>query len=1163
LYVNLDGSDLYAKSRNRKQEGERQMMEYPERARFECLEETWRSVTARSLRNPTAWTLAVCVVVLALLVPAAVRAQVGSADVLGTVTDSTGAVVSAAKVTIRNLGTAAARTTTTDAKGEYIFNTLPNGTYTLTVEAKGFKAYTVADFPLTTDARARYDVSLQTGAVTEKIEVTGQVAALQTDSSTVGSTIADSTVQDLPLNARSFEAAIQIQPGVTAGPGGSMAAGTSPEDRRPSFVIVANGQSDALNNQMIDGFDNNERNLGLGGVRPSIDGIAEVKVDTSSYSAANGRAAGAVINVVTKGGTNQFHGSLYEYFRNDILDTRDFFATAGVVKKAEYRQNFYGGSIGGPIRKDKTFFFASFEQDRLIKGLGAIEANVPTEYERNQMNSLGVLDLTDVNPSLAVIPASQVNPIMKAYFNLFPHCNACTANGINNFVASPSEPQNGTNVDGRIDHHFSSNDLLFGRFAYNPVKTLYPEPFPVDKATGIYPGGNGASGFPGPSNTKSYNLQLDYVHIFNPSLLLDLKAGYTRVNVASFPYNYGTGAAAKVGWSNAIVPGIPSTNVLPDVGGPAATWSELGSSSSVPLVDINNTFQYAGALTWTRGTHNIKIGGGLIRRQINATQDTNGGGLFLFWGQPGPPEPLPDNRQNFITGNPAIEIRGVSLYPSAFRAWEPSAYVQDDWRVTPKLTLNLGVRYDVFTPITEAHGHYSNFLPSCLTSGTIGANCFVLGSQDPAIGVKTDHKDVAPRIGFAYSITPKTVLRGGFGISYFPPDVGEIGAGANAPASVVQNYNPPYSFNFFQVPFWIINGAISNTNSPATPGPVDLDTFAGNPNVTVVSAKPTNLRSSYVEMANLALQREIGANTFTAAWVGEFGRQLLRVVNLDENDTPGGPYVYATQMPFVNTITYAHNGAMSSYYAMQLLYNRRFTRGLTVNANYTWAHNLSNNGVYASSTGPTLVADPSVDYGNTENDVRHRIAVTGNYALPFGRSFTGAKGLLVKGWQLNAIVYWQTGFAFTVVNSSNRNVQGVSFDRPNQVANPFVAGAVSANPTCEGAPPGYTPPTRVRTTSAWFNPCALMPQTTGTLGDEGVGQLFGPHQRDADVSVNKDFGLTERWKMQFRAECFNLSNTPNFALPGHVLSQANVGQITSTGWNYSPREIQFALKLLF
>jgi hypothetical protein len=1118
------------------------MMEYRERERFGRLEETWRSVAARSLRKPAPWTLAICVMVLALLVPAAMRAQVGSADVLGTVTDPTGAVVPAAKVTITNLGTAAERTTTTSAKGEYIFNTLPNGTYTLTVEAPGFKVSTVVGFPLTTDARARYDVSLKTGAITEKIEVTGQVAALQTDSSTVGSTIEDKTVQDLPLNARSFEVAIQVQPGVTAGPAGSMASGISPEDRRQSFVIVANGQNDALNNQMIDGFDNNERNLGLGGVRPSIDGIAEVKVDTSSYSAANGRAAGAVINVVTKGGSNQFHGSLYEYFRNDVLNARDFFATAGIVKKAEYRQNSFGGSIGGPIRKDKTFFFADFEQQRRVIGLPAAQSTVPTEYERNQMTSLGELDLTDLNPSLAVIPASQVNPIMEAYFNLFPHCNACTANGINNFVASPSEPQTGTNVDGRIDHHFTSNDLLFGRFAYNPVTTLYPEVFPVDKATGIYPGGNGAAGFPGPSKTKSYNLQLDYVHIFNPNLLLDLKAGFTRVNISSLPYNYGTGAAAKVGWSNAIVPGIPGTNVLPDVGGPAATWSELGSSSSVPLVDINNTFQYAGALTWTRGTHNIKIGGGLIRRQINAAQDTNGGGLFLFWGQPGPPEPLPDDRQNFITGNPAIEIRGVSLYPSRFRAWEPSAYVQDDWRVTPKLTLNLGVRYDVFTPITEAHGHYSNFLPNCLTSGSIGANCFILGNQDPAIGVKTDHKDIGPRFGFAYSITPKTVLRGGFGISYFPPDVGEVAAGASAPASVVQNYNPPYSFNFFQVPFWIINGAISNTNSPATPTPVDLSTFASNPDVTVVSAKPLNLRSSYVEMANLALQREIGANTFTVAWVGEFGRQLLRTVNLDQNDTPGSNYVYASQMPFVQTITYAYNGAMSSYNAMQLVYNRRFTQGLTVNANYTWAHNLSNNGGNDGSAAATLVNDPSVDYGNTANDVRHRIAVTTGYTLPFGKTSTGVKGVLVKGWQLNAIAYWQTGFAFTVSAPTNREVAGVSFDRPNQVAS-----ANLSNPSI----------------NKWFNTAAFVDQPAGTLGNERVGQLYGPHQRNADVSVNKDFGLTERWKMQFRAECFNISNTPNLGLPGEDLHVANFGVITKTAWNYSPREFQFALKLLF
>ena len=340
------------------------------------------------------------------LLPSHLLAQAGSSDVLGTVTDSSGAVIVGAKVTIKDLSTSAARVATTDAKGDYIFNTLPNSQYTLTVEMKGFKTSTIASFQLSAGARLREDAKLATGAVTETVQVTGETALMQTDTSEVASTVEDNAVQDLPLNERNFSAALQVQPGMSMGATNgttSMSAGQNPEDRRPSFVVVANGQDDALNNQLIDGFDNNERNLGLAGVRPSIDGIAEVKIDTSSYSAEYGRAAGAVINVVTKGGSNAFHGSLYEYFRNDIFNAYDYFD----IKKPEYSLNSYGGSFGGPVwipklynGKNKTFFFVDWETGPKVAGQAATELYVPTAYEDQAMASNGVLDLSTRRPYL-------------------------------------------------------------------------------------------------------------------------------------------------------------------------------------------------------------------------------------------------------------------------------------------------------------------------------------------------------------------------------------------------------------------------------------------------------------------------------------------------------------------------------------------------------------------------------------------------------------------------------------------------------------------------------------------------------------------------------------------------------------------------------------------
>jgi hypothetical protein len=1144
------------------------------------------------------------------LLPSHLQAQAGSSDVLGTVTDSSGAVIVGAKVTIKDLSTSAARVATTDAKGEYIFNTLPNSQYTLKVEMQGFKAYTIASFQLSAGVRLRQDAKLATGSVTETVEVTGLAALMQTDTSEVASTVADNAVQDLPLSSRNYSAALQVQPGMSMGTTSgvpSFASGTAPEDRRQSFVIVANGQYDALNNQLIDGFDNNERDLGLAGVRPSIDGIAEVKMDTSSYSAEYGRAAGAVLNVVTKSGSNDFHGSAYEYFRNEDLDAMSYFD----LTRAEYRSNSYGGSFGGPVRipklyngKNKTFFFVDWEQDRLVQGISSgVLTNMPTLYELNSVANGGGFDLSDIitgstgvacgpGTTLACdnlksaynyVPVADIDPIMKNYFLMLPAPNFPASNPFDEYSNNLPELQTGTNFDARIDQHFGSNDVLFGRFAYNPVTTTYPETIPqitagnataAQKAAGLiglYPGGSGGAGFPGPSKTTSYNMQLDYVHIFSPKLLLDLKTGYTRVAIASLPYDYNVGAAQEVGFAADVDTG----NGLPAMG---AFGALEGSANSVPLVDINNTFQYAGSVTYTRGSHNIKAGGGLIRRQVNAfTNGLNGG--FIGFGNnaengqnpPWDTEPWWTAQQNFIAGYPEMEMRADLDIKPGFRAWEIAGYVQDDWRATNKVTVNLGVRYDVFTPFTEAHGNYANFLMSCLTSNSIAtapSSCFATGSSalgggvvSPTIGVNADYKNFAPRVGFAYSMNPATVLRGGFGMSFFPVDVGEAGAGNGPPSSVMQNYNPPTSFNYqafmpdsgctMTTALGGTTGCIDNGPVPVTATP--LSTFVSNGNVTTVSAKPLDLRSSYVEMANLALQRQLGKrDTVTVAWVGEFGRALLRAVNGDQPLPPGEgaaqitQYLYQAQMPNVSTINTYYNGAMSSYNAMQLVYAHSLAQGLTVNGNYTWAHNMTNSITLGTSS---LMAGPaSLDFGNSVMDLRHRIAVTATYELPFGKNAKGVESALVKGWKFNEIGYWETGSPFSVTATYNLLVPALSSARADQVGNP------NSGP---------------KTLTNWFNAAAFVTPPSGRQGNQLMNQVFGPHQRDVDLSMDKDFSIVEKLKAQFRAECFNISNTPNFGEPGSAIPnptarpQGVFNAITSVQQGSVPREIQFALKLLF
>jgi hypothetical protein len=1137
-------------------------------------------------KKKAALKIACSVLTFLLLVPSYLPAQVGAADMLGTITDPTGAVVPNAKITVTNRGTSLARTATTNDRGDYVFNLLPNGSYSLKVEAPSFKTYSVTGIALSTGDRARLDAKLEIGATAEKVEVTAAAAALQTDDSTVGSTLEEKGVQDLPLNGRNLIDAIQVQPGVMAGYSGTStgnlrqgelaSSGNSPEDRRPSSTIVVNGQSDALNDQLIDGFDNNERFNGLIALRPSLDGIEEMKVDTNAYRAEYGRTAGAVVNIVTKAGANSFHGSTFEYFRNDITDAKNYFSPT----KPEYRMNEFGGSVGGPIIKNKTFFFADAEDDRIIQGLPYL-STVPTALERATPG-----DFTDQFPTVhagppncgapdgppldqppcnqpLIVPPFMLNKISLAYFNLYPMPNVKGVIFSNNYSSSPNKTQFGATVDGRIDHRFSPNDLFFARYAYNPVSTVIPESFPQDAATGIYPGGKNST-FPGPSNTTAQNLQLDYVHIFNSQLLLDLKAAYTRVHIESDPLNYKTGAAAKMGFpaNSAYVASDPNTDVLPVMA--IFSWEILGSSDAVPLIDKNNSFQYAGSLTYSRGAHNVKFGLGLIRRQVNIDSDGIGGGTFVFVATI---PPFFNPEANYLAGYPTVENRQN----------QPSLYLQDDCRVLPNLTLNLGVRYDVFTPFTEAQGRYVNFDPTTLSAGNIGSQNFILGTKDPTIGVTTDYKDIAPRVGFAYSITSKTVLRGGFGLSFFPADIGSTTfLGAQPPISLVLNQNPPNFFTYFQSiqvpadgpPIWPDLSA-----GPVAPSALDLNSYASNPQATSLSYKAKNLRSSYVEQMNLFLEREFGANTVSLGYVGVLGQRILRTNNPDLPDPPGAGnptpyYIYDTPsqplLPYVTTITHNYNGSSSNYHAMQAIFNRRLSAGLSLHANYTWSHGMSN-GLFN-----TLTNNPSVDYGNTYFDIRNRISLTANYEIPIGKNATGITGVLMKGWQANTVFHWQTGLPFTVVSqalASNQlayiNQPGVTVDRPD-----VVGTAVFSHPkrNDDGS-------------FQWIDPNAFTPQTQGTMGNERVNQFVGPHDRRDDLSIIKNFSVTERWKVQFRAECFNLSNTPNFANPTTTVDSWTTGStgqqvpasypsdpfgsISTLSGGENPRQFQFALKLLF
>jgi hypothetical protein len=1096
-----------------------------------------------------------------LLLSLPLSAQVTSADVLGTVTDASGAVVPGAKVRLTNIGTHVTQMTASNSAGDYVFSLVMPGDYSITVAAPGFKAVLVPSIAVVAGDRDRENATLQAGAVNEVVTVTADAPLLQRESSSLTSVVTEQPVQDLPLNGRNVVNLIQIQPGINAGSPAAISSGNRPDDRRLTSTISANGQSDLYNNQMIDGIDNNEREQGVIGVRPSIDAIAEVKVDTNNFTAEEGRDAGAVVDVITKSGTDKFHGSVYEFFRNDIFDARDFNAKAGVTAKPEYRQNQFGGSIGGPIVKDKTFFFGDMEDDRIVVG-NATVLTVPTLYEEQHPG-----DFTDIGGLPQIFPNT---PTGLAYFKLFPAPNTTgtlPAGGgapINNYDSVVKNTQNTLTADGRIDHHFGNGDLLYGRYSYNSTHTYIPGPLPDVSENGfnVQPGG-ALFGYNGTSVQKAHGFILDYVHPFTENVLLEAKAGYTRLAFDTVNLNNGENISDAFGVVNGNSPVAPGTSGLTPIYLLSGPYPSLGDSPYLPIQNTNNVFQYQAALTYTHGTHTLKFGGELIRRQLNYLQSSIPLGTLLFTGFTVAPGITPNILQDVLGGYNIGYERGNTLNEQGFRMWEPSGYAQDDWRVTPNLTFNIGLRYDLYTPLYEAHNRYANFdLPSLK---------LITGTMDPNIGIQSKKTNVAPRIGFSASLGGNTVLRGGFGISYYPVQ-------SNLS---IQLANPPNSYLSECI------GCLASTLPVPTPS--STTNLSGQ-----LSYAPHNYNTSTLEMYNLALQRDIAGNVLTVAYVGELGRHQIFESTVVNTAAPNGPYptdattgpsappalTTAAALPNVQSIDGFLPAGTSNYNALQVIFARRMTKGLMFNSNYTYARSLTDavGGSSPLDGNGLLPNNPSYDYGNSSNDVRHRIATSLSYELSFAKDAHGAKALLGKGWSVNFIDYWQTGLPFTVTDAvanayglAQINLPYVTSDRPNVVP---------------GARLSLAHPTQTQ----FFNTAAFTPQPAGTAGNEHENQLYGTHQRRADLSLFKAIDLPRQTSLQFRAECYNISNTPNFVnpvstissfnpgpahgptnpisavglLPGDTPSTASgFGSLTQTTPNANPRQFQFALKLLF
>lgn len=1089
-------------------------------------------------------------VVLVLAVTAALYGQATTGQFSGTVTDASGALIPNAKVTVTNTGTGASRAVTTDQTGTYLAPLLPPGAYNISAEAPGFKKEVQSNVELQVNQAATLNFTLQPGQVSETIEVTGAAPQLEAQSSSLGTVVNTQLTEELPLNGRNFVQLATLAPGVN-GTGysvsGTIMSGTRPDDRRPGTEIFSNGNREGSNDFLYDGIDDNDRLTLSIVLRPAVEAIREFKVQTNLFSADQGRNSGAVVDVVTKSGTNEVHGSAFEFLRNSAMDARNFFNAVGTPFPS-FRYNQFGGSLGGPVDipkvykgRDKTFFFMDYEGFRRNQQ-GISIVTIPTAAERTG-NFAGFNPIYDPLTTTTsgssytrtqfpgnVIPSSRFDPITLKMVNAYP---LPTGTGhVNNYTQNLNQVQNWDQGDIRVDHQISTNDTFFARYSIQHTATIVPASYPDATIAGIshpVPVGDEAS-FAGVSSNPVQHAVAAYTHIFSPTLINDFRVGFQRFRVdytlagTTPTENLGDElGVANSNW-NAFQTGLPIFSPSGYLG--------VGMSRSLPILRRENTFEEVDSVTWTLGKHTIHFGGDVRRRQITEYQTNQGNGRFNFstgfTASPGVSSG--DSIASMLLGFPTQEEQDYLLVWDGMRGIETGFYAADDWKVNSKLTLNIGLRWEYYSPYSEVANRIANFNPATVKDMLAGSQ----GVSNYA-NVGSDWGDFAPRFGFAYQVLNHTVIRGGFGLFYNPNGNGGalLRLDRQAPFGPILNIVPGDEFVGPQV----------SQGLPPNPG-INLGVL-NNPTGNVIGI-PGNIKQAYAEQFNVTLEQEVAPwkTLFKFGGVGNLGRRLGTAWN--PNQPVPGPGGTTARRPFYSAdpnlgdINYYTSDGLSEYYAFQFSAEKRLSSGLTGLVGYTLAHSIDDVATdFGGGTGTPQ--DPTCrfcDRGNSAFDMRQRLTVSFTYQIPGFRQ-RGFRGALLGGWQINGLLQSQTGLPYTPQLQTTTVNTGTA-SRPNLIGNPALS-----NPTI----------------NLWFNPAAFGSPAQYVYGNAGRDILFGPGRTNLDASLFKDFHPVERLTAQFRFESFNIFNHPQFGQPNASIGNAAVGTITSTVGN--PRQMQVALRLVF
>lgn len=1094
----------------------------------------------------------VCLAVL--FVSPAVFAQEITGSIRGTVTDPSGALVDAATVTAAQTETGLTRTTTTDRSGAYVLLELPVGHYRLEVERSGFQKYVQQGITLNVNETANVPVRLKLGQENEKVEVTADADLIQGTVTSLGIVVSEREILDLPLDGRNFTQLGLLQPGVVPLTPGLAEAGGS---LRANQAYAVNGQRPESNNFLIDGAENFNGVDGGFVLKPPVDAVAEFRILTHNANAEFGNSLGSTTNIITRSGTNQVHGAAWEFFRNNVFDATNFFATSTEPLK----QNQFGATLGGPLRKDKTFLFGFYEGFRNRQGetqsstvpslnerQGDFSASCPEGFTNGFCNNPNhQLFNVFLNKPYPNNQLTDISPLSNSLLTLFPLPNT----GPNLFTSTQVVRQDSDQFGLRLDHYLSPNDVLNFRYVFDNGSQF--DPIPTSGAS--------VPGFPVGQDQRAQNFVAQETHTFSPGIV-----GVWRFSFLRNKFLYGERTnhttPASLGFQYQ-----PSLDIA--VGPPFIQvngYTTVGDPITGPRNTYENAFDYSGSLSWVHGHHELKFGGGYQRLQINVLQGIATNGFFVF----APFPVVPNAFAGFLFGQPVVFLQGRGDFSRGIRGNALHGYAQDTYKLSSRLTFNLGLRYELPYPYTEIKNRQTLFIPGRQSTVVPDAPTGLLYPGDagvPAGLIPTFKKGFAPRIGVAWDPTGtgKWLVTSAYGIFYEPYYTGQ-GGPLQAPISA-----PPY------------------LQTEQVSAPNFADPYNGNPPVNGQFATPlTNLTLDpklslpYAQDWDLNVQRDLGANLLLqVGYVGTKGTKLPRFIE-------GNPAIY---MPGVSTPSNAdqrrlYSGctladppsackfsstglisgiANSAYNALDVSLKKRFSHDLSFLASYVYSKaidDVSSFNITGSAAEPVagendLAQNPfnlRAERGPSLFDARHRFVFSYEWNLPFFRQSRGFTQAALGGWQLNGIVTLMSGTPFTIFDSTDVSDQGGA---------PEITGFSANRPNLV---PGQNPNAGPKTTSEWLNKNAfaqVIPNPNSPVqqfGDAGRNIGVGPRYSNWDFSMLKNFRVAETRDIQFRAEFFNVLNHPNFRLPDSDISSPTFDTIQAA---QAPRVVQLALKFLF